>query len=163
MFEEKVVNDNNEVVEEPTKTVISDDVKPGSPNRLPKVPAMQQEGVYDVVRTPQPYEVDVLGTTDGEEDRRIEEDLVTKISRPILPSALPATSTEAKVAQQDKDDHIHITETVAEQNPLPGVGVTEVAVVPQPNPPVTVEQEIVPHDNSTENTVFQSPRGTEQN
>lgn len=152
-------NDEQAVADKPKVTTISDDVQPGSPDRLPKVPAMNQEGVFDKVQTPQPYEVDVLGTTDGEEDRRIEEDLVTKISRPILPSALPASSTEAKVAPQSKEDHIHITETVAEQTPLPGVGPSGVASVPQPNPPVQVEQEIVEHDNTTEGTVLQPADG----
>lgn len=153
-------NNNDEQVVNNEPTVIADDTKPGSPDRLPKVDAMNQEGVYEV-RTPQPFETDVLGTTDGEEPRVIEEDLVTKISRPIEPSALPATSTEAKVEQQTKDDHQHVTETVDQQNPLPGVGVTDAVSAPQPRPNVAVEQEIVPHDNSTENTVLQPADGAE--
>lgn len=152
MSEQDTVNTNEPIT-------IANDTQPGSPNRLPKVPAMSQEGVYDVVKTPQPFEVDVLGTSDGEEPRVIEEDLVTKISRPIVPSALPPTSTEAKVEQQAMDDHQHVTETVDQQNPLPKV----ITGVPQPRPAVeTVEQEIVPHDNSTENTVLQPASDSEQ-
>lgn len=154
------MSDNEQNVnDEPV--VIADDTQPGSPDRLPKVSAMNQEGVYDPVRTPQPFETDVLGTTDGEEPRVIEEDLVTKISRPIEPSALPASSTEAKVEQQTKDDHQHVTETVDQQNPLPGVGVGDAVTAPQPRPNV-VEQEVVPHDNRTENTVVQPAGSAEQ-